>query len=149
MTDNTKSEIAELKKELAEMKASLAPTPNDAAAVARWRDEQHQLAERRAAGHLPFSRGDIAAMRAAAPDDVCKGIALRDARAPSSPSSPGAIPPTVSNVRGPVGTGWRDATPLGPVPGIGLVDRLLEVDSARQRGEAMIAEARRKAAEKE
>jgi hypothetical protein len=150
----SKDEIPQLRKELTDLKASLAPTPDDPAAVGKWRDEMHALAERRAAGHNPFSRADIAAMQAAAPDDVVKNIALRDARAPTGPSSQGAIPSSqqVSNVRTGGGgnrTGWQNPIPLSPPPGIAWVDAILEVDSTKQRGERMIEEAKRKAAEKE
>jgi hypothetical protein len=143
-----KDEIDELRKELKELKSSIAPTVNDEAAMRQWRDQQHQNAERRAAAAPPFSRADLEAFEAAAPTSVVRDIAMRDARGPLTPCSPGAVPPSTTNVRGPVGTGWREATKLGPVPGIALVDRLLELDSARQRGEAMVSEARRKAAEK-
>lgn len=145
MTD--KDDIAALKKELKELKSSIAPTPNDPAAIGAWRDQQHQNAEARASGFNPFSRADLEEMERAAPTSVVRDIALRDARAPTTPCSAGAIPPSATVSR-PVGTGWRDATPLGPPPGIGLVDALLEVDTARKRGEHMIDEAKRKAAEK-
>ena len=61
-------------------------------------------------------------------DRLVKEIALRDARAPTGPSSQGAIPSSqqVSNVHtggGGSGTGWVDPRPLGPQPGIDLIDR--------------------------
>jgi hypothetical protein len=148
MTDDTKNEIDALRKELKELKSSITPTVNDEAAMRQWQSDMHQLREARMAHASAFSPEDLRAMEAAAPTATVKDIALRDARGPLTPCSPGAIPPTISNVSRPIGTGWRDATPLGPPPGIGLVDRLLELDSAKQQGERMVEEAKRKAAEK-
>ena len=61
----------------------------------------------------------------AVPDSVMRGV-IRDNRAPTSP---GTIPRTEgpsnarqSNVAG-SGTGWAHERPLGPQPGIGLIDR--------------------------
>jgi hypothetical protein len=63
---------------------------------------------------------------------VVREIAMRDGRAPTGPSSQGAIPSSqqVSNVRG---SGWQAPIPLGPQPGIGLVDALCIADDVRQR----------------
>jgi hypothetical protein len=153
MTDATsKDEIEKLKKEVAAMKAALAPTPNDAAAIGAWRDSMHQLSEARASVS-GFSRADLEEFERACPTNVARAIACRDNRAPSGPSSQGAIPSSqqISNVRSggsPGGTGWAREVPLGPPSGIGYVDMLCEVDAARQRGERMVEEAKRKAAEK-
>lgn len=88
----------------------------------------------------------------AVPDNVIKDI-VRDNRAPQGPSSAGASGQItrVSSNAGIIGSntsGWINSPPLGPPPGIGLVDMIMEVDSAKQRGAAMVEEARRKAAEK-
>jgi hypothetical protein len=151
MNDKTDKQIAALSAEVDRLKASQ-PTTYDAAAAARWRDEMHQMRERRASACLPFSAADLDAMRAAAPDHVVKSIALRDARAPMGPSSAGTsgqLTKTSSNagMLGSNTSGWAREIPLSPPPGVQWVDALYEVDSARQRGTAMVAEARQKAAE--
>lgn len=142
--------VKELERQLAEMKAAL-PTPVDHAAERAWRDEQHAAAERRAAAYNPFTRSQLAEMQAAAPDDVCAGI-IRDNRA--VPGQRSALPPSqqISDVRGggpPVNTtGWRDAVPIGPQPGIQHVDRLLDEADRRDRLALIQEEARRRALEK-
>ena len=90
MADN-KNEIAELRKEIDQLKAR-APTVHDPAADARWRDSMHQMAEARARHMGGFSDDDLRAFEQAAPTSVVRDIAMRDGRAPTSPSSQGAIP---------------------------------------------------------
>ena len=86
-------------------------------------------------------------MAKAVPTDLIRDIALRDNRAPTGPSSQGIIPSSqqMSNVRlG--GGGSGHVVPLGPPPGIQHVDAIVEADTARQRADAIIEEARRRAA---
>jgi hypothetical protein len=133
----TDAEIAELKATVEQLKASLAPTPNDAAAVGKWKDEMHQLRERRAAACLPFSRADLAAMEAACPDHVAKAIAMRDNRAPQGPSSAGTSGQLtrVSTSPGIIGsnTGWAREIPLSPPPGVAQADRLMAAEDLEWR----------------
>jgi hypothetical protein len=154
MTDDAKAfaetdakAIADLKAEVDQLKAALAPTPNDAAAVGKWKDEMHELAERRAAAHLPFSRADLDAMRAAAPDDVVRNIAMRDNRAPTGPSSAGASGQTtrVSTSPGIPGSGWRNSPPLGPVAGLRYVDAQLDAQDQKDRRELIERKAKEQA----
>lgn len=144
-----KNDIAQLKAELDELKASLAPTPNDEAAMRQWQSDMHNLRERQAAGFNPFSRADLEEMERAAPTNVVRDIAPRDARGPLTPCSPGAIPSSapVSNVSRPVGTGWAREIPLSSPPGINYVDMLLRVDEAKKQGERMVEDVKRKPAE--
>ncbi len=135
----TDAEIAALKAEVDKLKASQ-PTSYDPAAVGRWQDEMHQMRERRASSHMPFSRSDLDAMRAAAPDDVVRNIAMRDNRAPTGPSSAGTSGQTmrVSTSPGIIGsnTGWAREIPLSPPPGVAQADRLMaheELEWRRQR----------------
>jgi hypothetical protein len=112
MTD--KSELAAVKAELAAIKAQLNPKPPPTEAeVAAYQAKVHADREARAtrSAAVGFSKSDLAAMRAAAPDDVCRDLA-RDARAPLNPR--GVIPESEWNVRGRVssGTGWSNPTPL-------------------------------------
>ena len=149
-----KDEIATLRAKIERLEAKIAPTPHDPAEEGKWRDAMHQGRERRAsaAARLAFSPDQLAAMRAAAPDNVIKDI-VRDNRAPQSPSSPGGVPSTqqVSNRVGVPGggTGWAHEVPIGPPPGIGFVDALCELDSARQRGERRVEEAKRRVPDEE
>jgi hypothetical protein len=88
-------------------------------------------------------------MRAAAPDDVCRGI-VHDGRAPIGPRS--AVTSS-AQVRGPVvapgsGTGWLREVELRPPPGVAQADRLMDEQDRRDRHDLMMQEARRLAAEK-
>jgi hypothetical protein len=146
MTD-AKQEIAQLRAELDKVKASLAPKPFDPAEVGRWQDQMHQLAERRMARASVFSSEDLAAMEAACPTDVCQDIVARGAvRGPSghgvgsTVSAPSGVYPNMS--------GWRDATPIGPPPGVAQADRLMDAQDARDRHDLIVEEARRVAARK-
>ena len=112
-------EIAALKREVDALKAAQ-PKPIDWAeqdrAAAKFVDEMRELSERRMSQAMPPSAvRDFAVLD----DATVKGIALRDARAPTGPSSQGAIPSSqqVSNVRGTGGvpgggTGWAHSVPL-------------------------------------
>ena len=153
MSDDDSKQIAELKAEVDKLKAAMTSAPDDPQAAARWADEMHQLREGRMSAASAFSRADLAAMEAACPGDTARAIAMRDNRAPTTPTS--AIPGgqqigRVSSSPGLPGSntsGWAREIPLSPPNGIGYVDRLLEVDSARQRGERMVQDVRLKAAE--
>jgi hypothetical protein len=151
MTDS-KDEIAELRRELAQIKSTMQPlTGKDMErAVAEHIDAMHQAAEARMSRASAFSREDLQAMERATPTAMVQEIAMRDNRAPRGPSGEGIIPSSqgpLSAVRtGGGGTGWRDAVPLGPPPGINHVDRLLDHADAVDRQALMEAEARRVAA---
>lgn len=136
MTDDKR--IAALEAEIAKLKSSQ-PTPIDHEAASRWKDRQHQLSEERALRDAKsfFSRDELRAMRAAAPDDQCREIAMRDCRAPQGPSSGGASGQVtkVSSNAGLIGSnsGWRRETALGPQPHINHVDRLMDAQDRRDR----------------
>jgi hypothetical protein len=113
----TDKQIEALQAEIDRLKAQQ-PTIIDHAAAGRWKDKMHQLSEERALRGAKsfFSREDLAAMKAAAPDDQCKEIALRDCRAPTSPSQAGTsgqVTKTSSNA-GLVGStkGWSTPVPI-------------------------------------
>jgi hypothetical protein len=113
----TDKRIAALEAETAALKASQ-PTPIDPAAEGKWRDQMREIAERRASqGALShFSPAELAAFQSAAPDDVCREIAMRDCRAPTSPSQAGASG-QVTKVSSNAGlarntTGWSNPTPI-------------------------------------
>ena len=112
---NDAERLAQLERQLAEVKADLKasqPTVIDEVAAARHRDQMHQMAEARASAYLPFSREDLAAMRAACPDDVMRDIAMRDNRGTLSPKPIIPTSQKVSDVRVGSGTGWTREVPL-------------------------------------
>jgi hypothetical protein len=91
-------------------------------------------------------------MARAVPDSMIRDIAGRDARAPTGPSAQGVVPSSqpLSNVRtGGSGTGWQHEIPLGPQPGLRWVDEQLDAQDAKDRHELMMAEARRRALQKD
>jgi hypothetical protein len=120
---NTNKQIADLQAQVADQQAQIdklkasipTPTPQPTAAVeAAHQDRMREMSERRMSLAHAFSKADLAAFRAAAPDDVCRALA-RDARAPLNPRS--VIPERGSGVRGPAvppgsGTGWARHVPL-------------------------------------
>jgi hypothetical protein len=92
-----------------------------------------------------FSRADLAAMRSAAPDNVCREIAMRDARAPTSPSQAGVSGQVtkVSTNTGLPGTntsGWMRDTPLTNPPGTNYADKLMDAADRRDRAELIARE---------
>jgi hypothetical protein len=152
----TDKQIADLQAQIDRLTAQQ-PTPIDHDAAARWRDRQREIADRRdlAGAKSMYSRAELAAFQAAAPDDVCREIALRDCRAPTSPSQAGASGRVerVSTNAGIVGSntsGWRDAKALGPQPHISHVDRLMDEQDRRDKADLIRAEeARRRAEQKQ
>jgi hypothetical protein len=137
MTDNTADKIAALEREVAELKASLAPKPQPSRedqerATAKWIDEMHQLREGRMAFATPPS---VIRDFAVLDDRMVKEIALRDARAPTSPSS--AIPGSrqATGDGGGKGSGWVEPRPLTNPPGTPWVDAIAIADEVRQRKE--------------
>ena len=80
-------------------------------------------------------RSALEAMVAAEPRGFMAGV-VRDNRAPTSPGmvpnsqTGGGARPSAGD-----GTGWVEPRPLGPQPGIHLVDAQLIADEVRQRAE--------------
>ena len=139
-------QIAELKAEIEKLKAAVTPTRSDPAAEARFKDEMHAMAERRAERMSTFSREELADFERAVPTSIVKDIAMRDGRAPQG--RPGVIPnQQASDVRGPVGgtSGWREATPLANPPGVNWADRLMDHQDAVDRHDRIVEAARRDA----
>jgi hypothetical protein len=135
----TDEEIAALRREVAELKSAQPKAREEMErSAAEWCNEMHQLAEARASRQYTFSRQELRETEAATPTSEVRQIALRDNRAPTGPSSAGAIPgsQTLSNVRGAGGgTGWRNEVPLSNPPGVNWVDRIAIADEVRQRAE--------------
>ena len=140
-------EIAALRAEVETLKAAQ-PKPIDWAeqdrAAAKFRDEMHQMREGRMSLATPPS---VVRDFAVLDDATVKGIALRDAYAPTGPSR------QVSNVRGAGGvpgggTGWAREIPLGPSMHQRYVDAQLDAQDAKDRAELIERNAKLKATEK-
>jgi hypothetical protein len=135
-----KDEIAALRAEVEALKAAQ-PKPEPSAeererATREWIDQMHQMREGRMSMATPPS---VVRDWAVLDDGLVKEIALKDARAPTSPS--GAIPRSqqVTGGGGPrpsATPGWVDPRPLSNPPGINWVDAQLIADDVRQRSKA-------------
>jgi hypothetical protein len=140
-------ELAALKARVAELER--AKKPPDFATLEReaaeWRDKMHQLSEQRMSRASNFSREDLRAMEAACSTADVQDIVMRD-RAPSGPSAQGVIPSSqpLSNVRtgGGGSSGWREPTPLGPPPGVAILDQIMDHEDAKDRAELVERHAR-------
>jgi hypothetical protein len=123
MTDQDK--IAALEARVEELEAAK-PKPQPSReeqerATAKWIDEMHQMREGRMSMATPPS---VVRDFAVLDDRLVKEIALRDARAPTG--RPGMIPNQPAGGARPSagdGKGYVEPRPLGPQPGIDLIDR--------------------------
>ena len=151
----TADELAALRAEVEALKAAQ-PKPEPTAeererATREWMNEMHQMREGRMAMATPPS---VVRDFAVFDDALVKGIALRDARAPTGPSSRGAIPSSqqMSNVHpGGVpggGTGWAREVPLGPSVHQRYVDAQVDHQDAKDRAELIERDAKLKAMQK-
>jgi hypothetical protein len=127
MTDKD-TRIAELERKVAELQRANAPTPPPP----EWTPPPNPL------DRLSMPRSVMQEMARAIPDQMVREIAMKDHRVLTGPSGQGVVPSSqgLSNVRGTGrGLGWSEPTPLGPPPGIDLVDAQLIADDVRQRAE--------------
>ena len=134
-------EIAALRKRVEELEAKDKPPAKSdfvPKTDAEWIDEMHQMRERRMNLASNFHPDDLRAMEAACPTPMMKEIAMRDARAPTSPgySQRSSGPVSTGGAGGAGGgSGWSEPIPLGPQPGIYRVDEQCIADAERQRAE--------------
>jgi hypothetical protein len=136
---NKDDELAALKARVEELERKAEPPPKSTFVPmtdAEWIDRQHQIRE----GNMRYAMPPSVVRDYAAQDDrMYKEVTLRDARAPTGPSSAGVIPSTqqLSNVHvgGSATPGWADPTPLGPSPHQRYVDAQLDAADARDRTE--------------
>jgi hypothetical protein len=150
-----KDEIAALRAEVEALKAAQPKPPPSAEererATREWMNEMHQMREGRMSLAMPPS---VVRDFAVLDDALVKGIALRDARAPTGPSSQGAIPSSqqMTNVHpGGVpggGTGWAREIPLGPSVHQRYVDQQLDAQDARDKAERIRQDAQLQAIQK-
>lgn len=145
MTDDAKKladENADLKRRVEALEAAQ-PKPEPTweereRASAKFRDEMHQMRERRASVIPPWMRDAVAG----GVSDADAADIVRASHAPQGPSSQGAIPSSqqVSNVRGAGGvpgggTGWAREIPLGPSIHQRYVDAQIDAQDAKDRQE--------------
>jgi hypothetical protein len=133
MTD-IKDEIAELRAEIAALKAPPKSREQLDAECRAFQDEMHKMRERRMGVATPPS-----VVRDWNVLDTATCQDLRTHGTVQSPSQAGASGTVtkVSSSPGIAGTGWQKPIPLGPPPGIGLVDALCIADDVRQRAEKL------------
>jgi hypothetical protein len=142
-----KDEIAELRREAAAQKARIEELERKAKPPEPFNPGDYQPIDWTARMSMPLST--VREMAQATPTDMLHNIAMRDNRAPTGPGS--AIPSSqqLTNVRGSNvvrGTGWVDAAPLTPPPGIRWVDAQLDAQDAKDRAERIAQEAKINAA---
>jgi hypothetical protein len=129
-----KEEIAALRRELDELKGKVSPPKSTFVPMtdAEHRDMVHQMRERQANSWM--HPNTIREMAGHPCNQVMPGV-IQDRHAPTSPGM-------VTNSQQPSGaggavpvnkSGWRDATPIGPPPGIRYVDAQLDAADARDR----------------
>jgi hypothetical protein len=146
MTDD---EISDLKRELAEVKAAMKPL--DPSALEReakeWASEMHALSEARMSNAGAFTLEELRAFEAAAPRSVVQDLVAHGTiPGPSGAGTSGTIT-KVSSSPGLPGSntgGWRDATPIGPPPGIAQADQLMDAADKADRIELAQRLARRR-----
>jgi hypothetical protein len=142
MSDKNAERIAALERELAEVKAAL-PKPEPEPFKP---EKPYQRYDPTAGMSMPMST--MLEMHRAS-GHVMGGV-LHDNRAPTG--RPGMIPSGQTSVHpsgGPANTmGWRDATPIGPPPGIRHVDAQLDAQDAKDHAELIERDAKFKATQK-
>ena len=127
---NAKDELAALRKEVDALKAAAQPKPQPTReeqerATAEWINEMHQMREGRMAHASNFHPDDLRAMEAACPTSAVKDIVAHGTvQSPSMSGTAGQVTGVHLGGNAPVNTsGYVDPRPLGPQPGIDLIDR--------------------------
>jgi hypothetical protein len=85
----------------------------------------------------------LAAMVEAMPDRLMRDIVNDQRRGVAAPSSLASKPDAPPVEPRPKGSGWQDAAPLAPPPGIALLDRMMDAQDQRDKA-ALIDAAIRK-----
>jgi hypothetical protein len=129
-------EIAQLKQELADQRARVEELERANKPKEPFVPQPHQRYDPTAGMSMPDSA--LAAMVAAEPRNFMRDV-VRDNRAPTTPAMIPSSQSTGGGGSAPVNTsGWREATPLGPPPGVAQADRLM--DEADRRDRLQLAE---------
>jgi hypothetical protein len=137
MTDTKKDEIAELRAHIDQQRARIDQLEaRDKPPAPSVPDDWQPI---NPIDRMSMPPSVMREMANAVPDHVVRDIALRDGRAPTGPSSGGAIPSSqpVSHVRGVPGggSGYSEPRPLRPPDGIAMIDAIVIADDVRQRAE--------------
>jgi hypothetical protein len=122
--DDTKKEVAALKAEVEALKSALSGKEDKPPPKKEFVPQPYQQYDPTAGMSMP--RSAIEAMIAAEPRGFMAGV-VRDNRAPTTAAMiPTSHQSTAGDVRAPQPSstpGWVEPTPLGPPPGIDLIDR--------------------------
>jgi len=140
MTDET----AELKAQISALQQRMEELERKAKPSAPFVSDYVPPSPNRHLDRLSMPPSAMADMVAAVPDRMVADI-VRDLR------SIGTLSPAVSNAAVPKlpGTGWREATPLGPPPGVAQADRLMDAADKADRVELAQRLARQELARRE
>jgi hypothetical protein len=129
-----KERIAKLEAEVAELKARVNPPSPPKFEAGESGPTTTQLAISRV-GMSPEVFAEFARAIPVGTIRAMQGERL----APRAPSN--TAPPTNAEPRNT--SGWRDAAPLSNPPGVALIDRMVEVQDARERAELIVNEGQR------
>jgi hypothetical protein len=144
MDDDINKELAKLKQALADQKAKVEALERAAKPPEPFKPQPYQQYDPTAGMCMPPSV--LRDMIAAEPRGFMREVAMRDARAPTSP---GTIPreqmSSPSGGSAGSGTGWVDAQPIGPSPHQRYVDAQLDAQDLKDRRELIEQKAREQA----
>jgi hypothetical protein len=98
-----------------------------------------ELDRQRAAARTPT----LAAMMEAVPDNLMASIVADQRRGVAAPSSLASNPNAPQPEPRPKGSGWQDAAPLAPPPGIDILDRMMDQQDRRDKAALIDAEIRK------
>jgi hypothetical protein len=134
MTTELETELAALKAKVEELERKAKPPapfklPDD------WRPPINPI------DRLSMPPSAMAEMVGAVPDGLIRDI-VKSGGVGVLQST--ATTPTPTRVSAQNTSGWREATPLGPPPGVAQADRLMDAADARDRVDLIAAEARRR-----
>jgi len=127
-----KSELAALKKKVEALESALSGKEDKPKPKKEFVPQPYERYDPTAGMSMP--RSALMAMAQDPSNQVMRGV-IQDRHAPTSPSFAGTSG-AVSGVHrdGPVNTsGWRDAAPIGPPPGVAQADRLMDAQDRRDK----------------
>jgi len=131
--DETAERIAALERELAELKSAMAGKEDKPEPKKEFVPAPFQKYDPTANFTMPASA--LAEMVRVVPDNFMRDV-VRDNRAPQNPGMiPDSQQPASPSPQPSATPGWIEPRPLGPQPGINLVDAQLIADDVRQRAE--------------
>jgi hypothetical protein len=141
---DVETELAALRAEVADLKAQVerAKPPASVKALVVEAGEPGPTTTQLAMNRVSLSP-EVMAEFAQAVGDL-RGAWRSPTAGPTSMVVEANAAPKSTRAPGPVNnSGWRDATPLGPPPGVAQADRLMDAQDARDRAELIAREAKR------